>query len=217
MKIVKTYLALGSKMVNRMTPRPLLFVAGFYILVSLSCGFLCAMLLIAGFPNLGGSILFVFLFCLAGAFFPLYISWGLLRRKTKILNLAKKFTSVGGAISLLGILAQLGPSGPTEYIHGRAYGTALSHPLFWILVGLLVAFSYSYTILSSRVVREYFNQRYNHIKEKCHNHPEKNSIGTCRYCGRYLCAECLVEGKGYYYCKNEEDCMRCQEKSISNL
>ena len=50
------------------------------------------------------------------------------------------------------------------------------------------------------------------MERKCYNHPERYPVGTCRYCGRSLCSECLVTGKGYYHCKNEDDCLAFQEK-----
>ena len=46
----------------------------------------------------------------------------------------------------------------------------------------------------------------------CYNHPQHDAIGTCRYCGRSLCADCLATGTGYYYCRNEDDCLTFQEK-----
>jgi hypothetical protein len=42
------------------------------------------------------------------------------------------------------------------------------------------------------------------MKEKCFNHPDKNSISFCHSCGRHFCEKCLSEGKEYYYCKDEK-------------
>ena len=50
------------------------------------------------------------------------------------------------------------------------------------------------------------------MAEKCYNHPQYDAMGTCRYCGRLLCSDCLAKGEGYYYCKNEDDCLTFQEK-----
>lgn len=51
------------------------------------------------------------------------------------------------------------------------------------------------------------------MTEKCHDHPERNAVATCRYCGRYLCDECLVHNKKakYYSCKDTQDCLTCQD------
>ena len=46
----------------------------------------------------------------------------------------------------------------------------------------------------------------------CYNHLENDAIGTCHYCDRYLCSECLVKSEGYYSCKNRYDCLTFQEK-----
>ncbi len=35
----------------------------------------------------------------------------------------------------------------------------------------------------------------------CTNHPEKEAVGMCAYCGKPFCQECLVEVKGRMYCK----------------
>ncbi len=35
----------------------------------------------------------------------------------------------------------------------------------------------------------------------CKNHPNKNAMGTCTYCGKFFCADCLVDVKGRSYCR----------------
>lgn len=50
------------------------------------------------------------------------------------------------------------------------------------------------------------------MAKNCYNHPQYKAIGTCRYCGRSLCSDCLAKGEDYYYCKNEDDCLTFQEK-----
>ena len=45
------------------------------------------------------------------------------------------------------------------------------------------------------------------MKEKCTNHPNKNSLSFCHSCGKYFCEDCLDVGEEYYYCKEE----KCQE------
>ena len=51
------------------------------------------------------------------------------------------------------------------------------------------------------------------MTRKCYKHPENEAIGTCRYCGRHLCTECIIFNKKgkYYHCKKEGDCMAYQE------
>ncbi|HEY8422583.1 MAG TPA: TM2 domain-containing protein [Thermoclostridium sp.] len=36
----------------------------------------------------------------------------------------------------------------------------------------------------------------------CYVHAEKEAIGTCVGCGKFICKECCIEIKGKYYCKN---------------
>jgi hypothetical protein len=47
---------------------------------------------------------------------------------------------------------------------------------------------------------------------KCFNHPQNDAVGMCHYCGRFLCVHCAQRGDGYYYCKNELDCLAFQER-----
>ncbi|MDF2906261.1 MAG: hypothetical protein K0R34_1582 [Herbinix sp.] len=35
----------------------------------------------------------------------------------------------------------------------------------------------------------------------CSLHTEKESSGTCTYCGKFFCSECLVDVKGRNYCR----------------
>ncbi len=35
----------------------------------------------------------------------------------------------------------------------------------------------------------------------CSIHTEKESTGTCTYCGKFFCPECLVDVKGRNYCR----------------
>ena len=51
------------------------------------------------------------------------------------------------------------------------------------------------------------------MREKCHNHPQRNALNFCHSCGRYFCSECLTEGETYYYCHSEE----CQSFLQSEL
>jgi len=42
------------------------------------------------------------------------------------------------------------------------------------------------------------------MKEKCHNHRDRNALSFCHSCGQFFCAECLTEGKQYYFCKDKK-------------
>lgn len=52
-------------------------------------------------------------------------------------------------------------------------------------------------------------------KEKCFNHPDRNSISFCHVCKRHFCEACLMEGEEYYYCKNE-DCSNEDRQKMMN-
>jgi hypothetical protein len=39
------------------------------------------------------------------------------------------------------------------------------------------------------------------IDMRCANHPDKSAVGTCVYCGKVFCSDCLVEVNGNIYCK----------------
>lgn len=43
------------------------------------------------------------------------------------------------------------------------------------------------------------------MMERCHNHPNVESLSICHNCGKSFCADCLNEGNTYYYC-NQEAC-----------
>lgn len=36
----------------------------------------------------------------------------------------------------------------------------------------------------------------------CYVHPEKEAVGTCIGCGKFICSECVTEIQGKNYCKN---------------
>jgi TM2 domain-containing membrane protein YozV len=38
---------------------------------------------------------------------------------------------------------------------------------------------------------------------KCTNHPERDASGTCVFCGKLFCLDCLIDVKGRLYCKND--------------
>jgi hypothetical protein len=47
---------------------------------------------------------------------------------------------------------------------------------------------------------------------RCRRHPDREAAGTCCYCERPLCAECLsTNPKGRSFCKNEEECLAYQD------
>lgn len=35
----------------------------------------------------------------------------------------------------------------------------------------------------------------------CYVHPDRDVVGTCVHCGKFICAECATEIQGKYYCK----------------
>ncbi len=37
----------------------------------------------------------------------------------------------------------------------------------------------------------------------CNKHPDNEAAGSCTYCGKFFCKECLVELKGKMYCKDD--------------
>ena len=45
----------------------------------------------------------------------------------------------------------------------------------------------------------------------CVNHPNRESLSFCHYCGKEYCASCLVEGPEYYYCQKPE-CLKAFEE-----
>ncbi|MDY7030382.1 MAG: hypothetical protein SVY10_00565 [Thermodesulfobacteriota bacterium] len=49
------------------------------------------------------------------------------------------------------------------------------------------------------------------MKIKCFHHPESEAEDTCMYCGRSLCADCLLRRNDYCCCKDEENCLEYQD------
>ena len=39
---------------------------------------------------------------------------------------------------------------------------------------------------------------------ECHNHPDREAVANCSFCGKAICPECSVEIGGNVYCK---DCL----------
>lgn len=37
---------------------------------------------------------------------------------------------------------------------------------------------------------------------QCTNHPEREAAGTCAFCGKMFCQECLVDVNGRFFCKD---------------
>ncbi len=72
------------------------------------------------------------------------------------------------------------------------------------------------------------------MTQKCFNHPKINAVGTCRYCGRDLCQECLLKKENiifmppkvygykqhrkeeYFHCKDEDGCLDYQAMTFSH-
>lgn len=38
---------------------------------------------------------------------------------------------------------------------------------------------------------------------KCVNHPDKDVAGSCVYCGKLFCSDCLIEVNGKMYCRGD--------------
>ena len=54
------------------------------------------------------------------------------------------------------------------------------------------------------------------MAERCHNHPDEESLSICHSCGESFCADCLIEGSTYYYC-NQEGCRLEMQKQGDEL
>jgi len=54
------------------------------------------------------------------------------------------------------------------------------------------------------------------MAERCHNHPDEESLSICHSCGESFCADCLVEGNTYYYC-NQKACRLEMQKQGDEL
>lgn len=47
----------------------------------------------------------------------------------------------------------------------------------------------------------------------CHHHPDREAAGTCCYCDRSLCEECLLtNSQGKSFCRREDDCLAYQDE-----
>lgn len=47
---------------------------------------------------------------------------------------------------------------------------------------------------------------------RCHHHPDREADGTCCYCERPLCTECLAKNpQGKVFCRREEECLAYQD------
>ena len=50
----------------------------------------------------------------------------------------------------------------------------------------------------------------------CHHHPDREAAGTCCYCDRPLCEECLLTNRqGKSFCRREDDCLAYQDELSS--
>ncbi len=50
----------------------------------------------------------------------------------------------------------------------------------------------------------------------CHQHPDREAAGTCCYCDRPLCEECLLTNReGKPFCRREDDCLAYQDELSS--
>ena len=46
----------------------------------------------------------------------------------------------------------------------------------------------------------------------CYVHPDRDVVGTCVHCGKFICSECATEIQGKYYCKRCVDEIFSQQK-----
>ena len=54
------------------------------------------------------------------------------------------------------------------------------------------------------------------MDQPCHHHPDRESAGTCCYCDRPLCEECLLTNRqGKSFCRREDDCLAYQDDLAS--
>ena len=52
---------------------------------------------------------------------------------------------------------------------------------------------------------------------RCCHHPDREAAGTCCYCDRALCEECLSTNKeGKCFCRREEECLDYQDGLLSS-
>ena len=50
----------------------------------------------------------------------------------------------------------------------------------------------------------------------CHHHADREAAGTCCYCDRPLCEECLLTNRlGKSFCRREDDCLAYQDELSS--
>lgn len=50
----------------------------------------------------------------------------------------------------------------------------------------------------------------------CHHHPDREAAGTCCYCDRSLCEECLLTNRQEKsFCRREDDCLAYQDDRSS--
>jgi hypothetical protein len=54
------------------------------------------------------------------------------------------------------------------------------------------------------------------MERPCHHHPDREPAGTCCYCDRPLCKECLsTNSQGRSFCRREDDCLAYQDELSS--
>ena len=52
----------------------------------------------------------------------------------------------------------------------------------------------------------------------CHHHPDREAAGTCCYCDRPLCEECLLTNRQEKsFCRREDDCLAYQDELSSPI
>jgi hypothetical protein len=54
------------------------------------------------------------------------------------------------------------------------------------------------------------------MDRQCHHHPDRQAAGTCCYCDRPLCDECLFTNRqGKSFCRREDECLAYQDSLSS--
>lgn len=51
------------------------------------------------------------------------------------------------------------------------------------------------------------------MEQRCHHHPDREAEGSCHYCDRPMCGECLRRNaQGRSFCRREDDCLAFQDE-----
>jgi hypothetical protein len=96
----------------------------------------------------------------------------------------------------------------------------------FVLVGVILFLFYKFLLkrpLNSEITTPLPSQyllKKDFVVEKfyCHNHPDKNSIGSCLICEEVFCESCLIEHDGMFFCKEHFKIFaNCEWEQISDV